>query len=270
MRTFIFTLSLLLGISAYSQITFDFQPLSTNYFCFKLSDSETKFFDYNVNNINSTHQLSLYNMDGSLFKTIPVPADSNEWISRIEWISRTLFDNDPSNIEFLVCYATDSSSYTKNRTKVIREDGTIMLDELHADIDGYFWGNWVPIIYTTESGTKLKLDYAWAGWGYYYQSKVFNLPGNVPSGDANIQQSTDRALSIFPNPNDGSFYIKFFGKAGETNTIDLYNGNGKHIDTFKSDNNLIHVNKYGLPDGMYFLNNRVSVLRSTTKMIIEK
>jgi hypothetical protein len=209
-------------------------------------------------------------MDGSLFKTIQVPVDPNAWIYRIEWISRTLFDNDPSNIEFLACYGTDSSSNTQYRTKVVREDGTILLDELHADLEGFFFSNWEPLIYATESGTKLKLDYAWAGWSSYYQSKVFNLPGNIPTGAMDNPQGFDKKLSLYPNPNNGSFFINVHSNNENNHIIDLYSTNGKLIETYQSSSNPIHINNFGLSEGIYLLNSRSNSINSTTKMIIKK
>jgi hypothetical protein len=254
---------------AYSQITLDFQTSSPYYRCFKLSDSETKFFDYDGIKIKSTHQLLLYNLDGSLFKTIQVPVDPNAEISGIEWISRTLFDNDPSNIEFLACYSTDSSSYIQLRTKVIREDGTILLDELHANIIGYFDISWAPLIYSTESGTKLRLDYSWAGWSTFYQSKVFNLPGTIPSGVTDNPQGFEKVLSLYPNPNNGSFVLKFYSNQSQNN-IELYSINGILLDTFKSSEKLIYLNHQELPAGMYILNTQSQRINSSTKMVIKK
>mgnify|MGYP006995539496 CR=1 FL=1 len=111
-------LLLLIHFEGHSQITLSFQPASPNYLCFKLSDTETKFFDGDLNAINSQHQMVLYNMDGSLFKSIQVPVDPGMGIVRIEWITRSLFDTDPATIEYLVCYQQDSLSFAQYRTRV--------------------------------------------------------------------------------------------------------------------------------------------------------
>jgi len=261
MKKLLLFLLVITSIVGNSQISLDFQSSSVFMNVFKLTDSETKYIDYP--GIPNQNQFSLYNLDGSLYKTIIMPAkpDTSALIYWKWFISKSLFDNDSSTIEYIVEYIYDSiPGANYHHVQIIREDGTILLNELYADS---------PNIYSTEDGTKLMLNYVYAN-GYYYQTKVFNLPGKLPNMVKEEMGAINNNLILYPNPNNGSFYIKFLGKAGEKNTIDLYNGIGKHIDTFKSDNNLIHVNKYGLPDGVYFLNNRVSVLRSTTKMIIEK
>ncbi len=271
MKKFILFILLLIYFEGHSQITLSFQTSSPNYLCFKLSDTETKFFDYDLNKINSLHHLSLYNVDGTLFKSIQLPVDPSTGIFRIEWISRTLFDNDPSNIEYLLCYQKDSSYYTQSRTKVLREDGTVLLDELNASLQFFYGlGYWMPVILSTESGTKLKLEYLWAGGGTYYQSKVFNLPGSIPTGTFDNLQGINGGQSLYPNPNNGSFFIKLNKHDGKSYMIDLYTTNGILIDTFKSSDNPAHVVTNGLSEGVYLINTHNENLNSSNKVIIKQ
>jgi hypothetical protein len=271
MKNLIFFLFLLLGIKVFSQITLDFQT-SSPYTCFKLSDSETKFYD--GSEINSSHQFLLYNLDGSLFKSVQIPVDPNDNVVCILWISRTLFDNDPSNIEYMACFGADSSSnlYSQRKTKIIREDGTILLNEMNANC--YFTIlnfpiSWVPIIYATESGTKLLLDYYWAT-GSYYQSKIFNLPGNIPAGVQDNPKGFDNVLSLYPNPNTGLFFIKFDSNHHGESAVELYSNNGKLINTYKSASNPVQINAIGLSDGIYFVNSFYKGKNSNAKVIIQK
>jgi hypothetical protein len=268
MKKFIPFLMLLVSLEGQSQITLDFQSPNFNLVHIALNGSETKYLD--ASPIYYQNQFSLYNPDGSLYKTIQLPSkpDPSASVVEIDYVTTSLFDRDSTTIEYMVSYNWDSAGIgTYHQVKVVREDGTILLTEMNAE--PYYA---IPYpVYNTETGTKLMLYYLYANSAYdFYQTKVFNLPGKLPNAAVEEIPGANNSFLLYPNPNSGSFYIKFTGKAGETNTIDLYTGNGKHIDTFKSDNNLIHINKYGLPDGVYFLNNRVSVLRSTTKMVIEK
>lgn len=269
MKKLVIFIFILLSSRGYSQITLDYQS-STPLVYFKLNNSETKYYKDDINSINSTNQLMLYNLNGSLYKTIQIPSIPNSYISKIDWITETLFDNNPSNIEFLAFYWSDSASWIQVQARVFREDGTILLDELNAR--SYFYINLsynTPLIYLTEEGPKLMLDYQYAK-GNYYQTKVFNLPGEIPTGIQLNQQERDTRLSLYPNPNNGSFFVNFHSNSENTHIIDLYSTNGKLIETYQSQSNLMQINNFGLSEGIYLLNSRSKSINSTTKMIIKK
>ena len=257
----------LYSIGVYSQITLDFQNSCQSFPIVRLSDSETKYFDDNQWNINHQNKFSLYNLDGTLFKTIVMPPkpDSTSFIYTIFWISRSLFDNDPSNIEYFVAYTYDSipnwGSY--NEVKIIREDGTILLDEMNAT-NNY----WPPYINKTEEGTKMTLFYEYAN-GTYYQTKVFSLPGDIPTGEQEGIKRPEESIILFPNPNSGSFYIRFNSVENEERTIDLISPNGTSIGKFKSKDNSTQLNVPGLPDGLYLINTNSKNRRYSNKMIIK-
>src|ERR1039457_4080380 len=147
MKKLVIFFLVLMNIETYSQITLDFQSPITDFVPIKLTDSNTKYFDSNQWNMNHQNQFSLYNLDGTLYKTILMPPkpDTICGFWGIGNISESLFDNDHSNIEYIVSYGLDSvsSSYTYYRTRIIREDGTILLDELYA---------WSYYVYNTEEG----------------------------------------------------------------------------------------------------------------------
>lgn len=272
MKKSIMLLLLLLSLESYSQITLDFQTSEWSNIYIKLSNVETKYMSYDLNKINTQNQFELFNLDGSLFKTINLPLKPNPsaGLQQIWYISRSLFDTDTSNIEFLVSYSWDSSfvgSYSE--IDVVREDGTILLNEFHATAD-YWPSNFNETsVFPTEYGTKLRLTYFYAN-GKYYQTKVFNLPGKLPNSVQEEMNAMNDNPIIFPNPNNGSFFIVLRSKGGDANILDLYTGNGKLIDTYKSNETQIFIDRCGLSDGLYLLNNRSRKMNSTTKMIIEK
>jgi len=263
---------LLLSVNVYSQITLDFQKPMSDLINVRLSNTETKYVESNFNTIASTNQFSLYNPDGSFFKTIQMPLkpDPSARIYELNYLSKSLFDKDSSTIEYLVCYQWDSISSgtysgTYYRVEVIREDGTILLNEMNA-IPFILWKS---SVYNSESGPKLFLNYTYAN-GYFYQTKVFNLPGEIPSGIQSNPQERNITFSIYPNPNNGSFIIDLHSTNENKHIIDLYSTNGKLIETYQSSSNLMHINNLRLPDGLYLLNSRSNSLNSTTKMIIQK
>jgi Secretion system C-terminal sorting domain len=260
MRNLFLSLLLMLSVEGFSQISLDFQT-TVNLTYVKLNNSETKYVNNEQSLINNNNQFSLYNLDGTLYRTIQMPPkqpDTSASVS-VSLITTTLFDNDSSTIEYLVEYTSFFGAH--HRVDVIREDGTILLDEWNATT------LYNPLVYSTEQGTKLLLYY-WVS--PYYQTKVFNLPGKLPNMVKEEMGAINNNLAIYPNPNNGSFFIKLRSKEGDTNFIDLYTQQGTLIDTFKSTGNLTHINKYGLSNGFYILNNRSWKSNSSTKMIIQK
>ena len=260
MKNLLFSCLLILNIESYAQITLDFQTQCWSLQQVKLSDSETKYLDFDPPN----NQFDLYNLDGSLYKTIllPAPPGPNADIGYIFHLSRTLFDNDPSNIEYLVEYQYDSAPpiYYYYKTRIIREDGVIIFDEMNAAYNN---------IYSTEDGTKLMLQYYFAN-GYWITKKVFSLPGILPTSNQETNNLCNFPLNIYPNPNNGSFFIQLHSNEGKLNTIDLYSKNGKLLNTYTSSNNLLQINNMDLSEGMYFLNNRAGIRNSAKRMIIKK
>jgi hypothetical protein len=254
-----------------SQITLEFQ--TPNYFLFnmKLSNSESKYFERNFVKINSLNQVTLYNLDGSLFKSIQLPQkpDTLSYIIEINFFSKALFDNDSTNLEFLVLYACDSIlSGASSRVKIVREDGTILLDEANASPD--FGTDYNFGVIKTEQGSKLILYYTYQTTTWPYQTKVFNLPGELPTNTEEKSNTVMSSLLLYPNPNNGSFFIKIRSNDSNNHQIELFSTNGKLIDTYKSSGTTTHINNYGLSDGVYLIKSNSNGLNSTTKMIIRK
>jgi hypothetical protein len=214
---------------------------------------------------DSQNQFILYNIDGSIYKTINMPQkpDPSASIYELRYVTTSLFDNDPSNIEYLIEYKWDSAFNSKyHQVKVLREDGTVLLDEMNATCYWIF----PSIIYGTEEGTKLILHYQFAE-GLFYQIIVFNLPGDPPV-EVNNSQNTNE-LVVYPNPNNGSFSIKLNSNENKESIIDVYTSEGKLIDTFKSVNNVNRINSI-LPEGLYFININADGTFYRSKMIINK
>ena len=257
---------IIVSIESNAQISLDFQKSGRLYY-FKLNNSETKYIDEGTIEFTSPDQFSLFNLDGSLYKTIQLPfkPDPTATINNVSCVSTTLFDNDPSSIEFLLNYKwyVNPTGYVE-KVIVARENGVILLDEMYATT--YYFR---PLVYGTEEGTKLMLFYAFPD-SLDYTTKVFSLPGEPP---VNVDNEIDRnknEMVIYPNPNNGSFFINFHSNDSNNNQIELYSTNGKLIDKYKSSGNPTHINSLGLSDGVYFINTRSKGVNSTTKMLIKK
>jgi hypothetical protein len=103
-----------------------------------------------------------------------------------------------------------------------------------------------------------------------YQTKVFNLPGKIPFGTDDKITDMPNYPVLYPNPNNGSFFIRFHSNGENDHQIELYSTTGKLIDTYKSFSNPTHINNLNLSEGEYLINTRSKGNNSTTKMIIKK
>jgi hypothetical protein len=132
------------------------------------------------------------------------------------------------------------------------------------------WDTWSNAIQSAEGETKLVLHYTdFSGQGFN-ETKVFSIPGHIPNGLHNEMQKMNRNLSIYPNPNTGSFFVKLYNNEGEKQVIDLYSENGTLINSYISSGNIAEINNTGIPEGIYFINSRVKGIKATAKMIIQK
>ncbi|MCX6243914.1 MAG: T9SS type A sorting domain-containing protein [Bacteroidetes bacterium] len=270
MRKLVIIFTILISVEGYSQISLDFHSLVPFLRTVKLSNTVTKY-SQDFNDAYSIAEFTLYNLNGTIYKTIYLPPNPypSSIVYYISNISTSLFDHDSTTIEYLITYACDSSGYGFHQIQVIREDGTVLLNEPKADV--YYWPSNFDnaSIYNTEEGAKLKL-YCYFANGVNNGTKVFSLPGDVPTSVNENQSASNINALIYPNPNDGSFFVKISSNHPVISTIDLLSSNGKLLDTFKSSNSTIQENYPELVNGMYFLHIKTEKTGSIKKMIIQK
>jgi hypothetical protein len=269
MKKVILFFAMCLNMTGYSQITLDIQNSFDHFSVINLTNSETKYYGNQQGWENQLNQFSLYNLDGSLYKTIQIPPkpDTAAYFFSICSISRTLFDNDSTNIEYLVSYQwgySISGEPAHYNTKIVREDGTILLNESDATINYY-----QPLIYGTEEGTKMMLFYYHDSTSAYYQTKIFNLPGKLLSVPKEKILQTNIPI-LYPNPNNGTFNINFNTNNSIERNVNILNSEGKLIKSYKTSNNVLNINQPQLSEGMYLLNTSSKTESSTIKIVIKK
>jgi hypothetical protein len=105
---------------------------------------------------------------------------------------------------------------------------------------------------------------------YYYQTKIFNLPGklqSIPKEQMNLQTNIP---ILYPNPNNGTFSINFKSINSIERNVDIFTPEGKLINNYKTNSNVININRPELPEGVYLINSYSKKGSSTSKMIIKK
>lgn len=255
MKSIITTFALFISVSAFSQITFEHE--------FFDSDPE---FEGNLHSIYlepdemvyaswTTQNIFLYDLDYNLMQTIPV---ANSTVSGIMYITRSLFDCDPDNIEYMVV----SGNFGNSWVGIYREDGTL-LESIPYGVVGLYIDypntNRLPI-QPTPNGTKMFIQIV---EGNQESTRVYGLCGEYPvpcctSGSSGgisgfPGESTVRYSSAFPNPTFGSTIIQLSLPLSEAGALKIFNANGQEVKSVNvsSGQNRIELNLSDLPAGTY-------------------
>ena len=164
------------------------------------------------------------------FKTLVLPPLVPPYTEKyVSYITEDLFDNDPSNIEFLVDYGYFDTGLLQSvhMVGIYREDGTL-LDSL-ARVHGTFTSSAPAVlenahtnILNTPTGAVMRLLNDTTGrWQFY------SLPGTLPcldcsgsmtmSGDPGAEFVHDiGSLWIYPNPSSGATVVEYRLPLGTT------------------------------------------------------
>jgi hypothetical protein len=148
---------------------------------------------YSMDVINK--QCHIYKMDHSLYKSIPIPTLEGYYLSDVQFVSEKLFNSD-NLIELVYSYTkyvpTETSYYYTYETKLINENGTILLT-----VPGAGHTN---VIEVPGHGKKfLVYEYNFSVIPYRTYTHVFSLPESTTKS-AEYMISTVNLGDAFPNP----------------------------------------------------------------------
>jgi hypothetical protein len=214
--TIIFLTMFLLHTNVKAQITLDttIAPqimLGYNFWIAQISETESKYYVGDT----VTNTFNIYNMDFTPFLTnIPVPVPFNSpYLYQILYLSRTLFDCDPSNIEYLY---TMVNGPCNSSVFVMRTDGTQLLRVDSARCQYCAGGcmlmsDWVRPVVNASDHARLFIQhhYCLANGAVEIYSLCGRIPQPCPCGgietetieNGNLNQSFVR---VFPNPTSNS------------------------------------------------------------------
>lgn len=266
---------LMLSIGTYAQITLDFEKPLTPLVPVKISNTVVKYMQVGGDSLFTTNTFRLLNADGSVYKDISLPPKPPNAISinGLDYFTSSLFDTDSTTFEFLVTYACDSLygpyHFPYDHVVVANENGNILLNEKFADLFVY---NSYPNqpIFQVGNQTKMVLWYSITTTDYQFmRSKVFTLPGHLPNGMDESKTLSNNGMTIYPNPNNGNFFVLSKSFEKNVNTIDIYSVNGKLIDTYRSTGNPVQVSNLNIGNGMYLISPRDRTMKGS-RVIIQK
>ena len=199
-------LLLLFVLKANAQITLDatITPLDGwgfDVYPVQISPTETKYLFAD----SVTNTFSLYNMDFTPFMlNIAVPEPFATWTFQVIYVTRSLFDCDTSNIEYV--YESSLGNNT-HPFYIMRTDGTQLfrLDSAigHYGLGSIMGGSHVMMpIENTSAGTKLFLHHVTVGNGQAVN--IYSLCGTVPEDVFDFKHLNQSFVKIFPNPASGT------------------------------------------------------------------
>lgn len=174
----------------------------------------------------STTGLTLYNLDLSVYATIAYPSLPVGYsYFEVLYFTENTFDTDPLTIEVMML--TQDPSYVSG-TRVFRDDGTIVFDDLgqsFSGVGGYDEVNAKPPLFTGENGLTYMLTTTYPT-NPPTESKLYQLPGSLPcmdcasQGGMGLQQNgmatNEGSLSIFPNPASDQMTVDYTLPPGAT------------------------------------------------------
>ncbi len=190
-----------------AQITLDtiVTPISIgfDFYTVQISSTETKYYFADT----ATNTFSLYNMDFTPFMTniaVPEPFAITTTNFQALYITRSLFDCDSSNIE----YVYEAAIHSNEPFRIMRTDGTqlFQLDSANGPFcsgDCLGFSDFIRPIRNTSAGTKLFLQKPSSG-----QIFIYSLCGTLLTDDFDLTNLKESYVKIFPNPTLGSLPFK--------------------------------------------------------------
>ena len=200
-------------------------------------------------------KFTIYNLNHSVFLTVNIPITYNFGNSSytIAYVTKSLFDCDPSNIEYVIDFlGTGSPTAYPKHFYVYRTDGTQL-----ASIDSCCFLNYSdgwkygplynePII-NTPLGTKLLLR------SLDNSARVYSLCGTLPKSGMQTNQGSDLG-NTYQDPTTNISIPYKLPENENSGLIKIYDLMGNELKSYSVDNtfNSITLSHNDLPEGSYY------------------
>jgi len=262
-----FTSILLLNTSSHSQVTLDhvFHKESTEFFITDIGNNDLKYV------FEDTSGFKMYNLDYSLYMNVvtPIPLWKSPNYYLIAYITKSLFDCDSSNIEYVITAPTHLGNfyiYRTNGTLLFEKDSVTGIYDIVA-ADGQIQEK--PI-FKTPIGTKLWLirncciqDSIW----------VYSLCGDIPTVvyDNFLDESY---VKVFPNPTNGIINFQITQPSNQEKfKLTIYNSSFQKVDEANiiEKNYQLDTKQKSLSSGTYLFDLRTeNKIYQTGKFVLTK
>lgn len=189
---------------------------------------------YTVIPINN--QVIIYNANHTIWKSINLPMPSDFISSSVIHLSETKINPD-SLIELAYCYYKTETPYNIFESRVINENGIVLLTVPNAD--SLFSFSQIPSLENKFI--------AITGIGFLNRStEIYNLDGNL--NQINFESTK---INIFPNPTKS--FLNINATYSPVIEVTIYNMNGALVKR-ETSQNITKIDVEKLPTGIYVLN----------------
>jgi len=114
---------------------------------------------------------------------------------------------------------------------------------------GYWYGNGTPLPYYT---------------------RVYSLPGTLITDRQERGSEGLLPASLYPNPNNGTFYIEVNDPGGIPSNIELYSATGNLVGKYRAAGPKTGISAQGLPAGIYYVRTGLRTGKGALKMVVER
>ncbi len=185
----------------------------------------------------------------------------------VDYVSENTFDLD-AEIEFMVYYQ-DDNNWANSVTKIINENGTVILDKPGETPSSNYYSSGLRSIFNTPSGTKMILDNHSDN-----STKIYSLPGSYFATSLKDKDYNDQYLKSFPNPADDYIKIAYtLPSSIKEAKVEIFSMDGKVVKTCTIDKNFkeLLIDTKDFSNGTYFCQiNSNGTKISNTKFIVQK
>ena len=226
---FILTLNLSSQISLENTYVGSDPTVSTSISEVNLNVSGYKYILHEAGN----NEIKLYNPNHSLWKTVQLDIPAGYQMGSLSRVSEKLIDLD-NELEFIYSYYDNSTSPVTYETRIMNEDGSILLTIPNCN---FAW----PFDMGPD-GWKLRAPIY---DGTNYSVEIYSLPGelsNLSTGGNTVAYYESNSKMVYPNPSSTVVNIPYeLDNSSGNATMTVYSNNGTIVDKFIIDENFDHL-----------------------------
>lgn len=183
--------------------------------------------------------IKLYNIDHSIWKTIPLSILSNGELWTIAVVSTKFFNTD-SKVEAFIGVDTSITSLGFIGY-IINEDGSILQT--------------LPGIYNVH---PVKVGSSWKAQAYDYNNMsdqpIYSVPGSLPGTGLKVSELKTSGVNLYPNPIDQVATLRYTLPEGvQTGKLYVYDATGHEVRSYEVSNQFhdILLHRNDLAPGIY-------------------
>lgn len=238
MRKSVFFLFAMFSAACSAQIS---QIASISEYLMYSGADANKYYTYMPNG----NAITIYNWDGSLYKTVSVTPPSGYTVQTVLCLSKNIINND-NKLEMCIIFNTSTTDNSSHKMWLINEDGTKLNDFGNA----YSYSS----SYSTSNGgnhlniLKMLID---ASYNVSYTTIIYNCSGTGSLG-VSLQNNTELGAA-FPNPANNIITLPYKLNNKASSEIHIFDAHGHLLSSIPvgAHFNEIKLDISSFPTGIY-------------------